>query len=96
MINKFLENKNIRLAIFLKLQELRRTSSRSIMFENIEDILIHFIWRNNEPTHLYGAVNDILKITGEDIVEYLAMQAKMEESRSNIKEFKTLLGRNDG
>lgn len=86
------DNKQIQLAIVLKLQQLKREQLPSLEYQHIEDVLFKLKWKNVSPISLHDAVNDILSLSADEVVAYLSKQAIVEGYYQNINEFSDLMG----
>lgn len=86
------DTREIQLAIVLKLQELQRSYYRNLRYENIEDMLKYYIWRKGIPTTLHIAVNDILSITADRVVQYLSSQATKDGFYQKLTDFEDVIG----
>ncbi len=82
----------IQMAMVLKLSMLRRNSNPNFTYQNIENVMYNEVWKKKEPSLVSEAVNDIMKLTAEDIVKYLSKQAIIDGKSKRIEDFEDLLG----
>lgn len=77
----------LKVAIYLKLEKLRRENNPNLAFENIEDTLVHYIWKEQLPLHLSVAIEDIMNLSSEQIVQFMAYQAVVDGYNSKLSDF---------
>ncbi|MCI6271564.1 MAG: post-transcriptional regulator [Erysipelotrichaceae bacterium] len=82
----------IQMAMVIKLSILRRNSNPNFTYEHIENVMYKEIWKNKKPSLINEAINDIMKLTAEQIVMFLSKQAIIEGKSKRIDEFTDLLG----
>ncbi len=87
-----LDNRQIQLTVVLKLQQLRREAIPSLTYQNIEDTLKYWKWRKKMPRTLHEAVNDILSLTADEIVQLLSQRAIVDGYRQSLSDFQDLIG----
>lgn len=85
-------NTEIQMAMVVKLQQLQRSELKTITYWNLEDYLMHDLWRLHLPRSLHEGVNDILHISASDIVKYLSRKAIIEGSEIDLGDFADLIG----
>ncbi|MCI5772968.1 MAG: post-transcriptional regulator [Erysipelotrichaceae bacterium] len=81
----------LKLAIYLKLEKLRRENNPNLVFENIEDTLVNYIWKNQLPIHLSVAIEDIMNLSSEQIVQFMSYQAIIDGYNSKLSDFKDVI-----
>lgn len=86
------DDKEIQMALVIKLQEIQRTKVSTITYEHLEDILENSIWKKKRPVSLHIAINDILSITAEKVVQYLSSKAIVDGYHKKLSDFEELLG----
>lgn len=82
----------LRLTIALKLGQLQREGLRQLTYVQVEETLSKWTWRKHRPLSLSEAVNDVLSLTGEEIVAYLSKQAIIDGHKLTISEFEDIIG----
>ncbi len=82
----------VQMAMVMKLSNLKRTSNPNFTYEQLEDILYNKMWKNSRPNSLSAMVNDIMSISGEELIQYLSKQAVVK--KHHIEDFSDLLGGN--
>lgn len=88
---KMTQDRNIKLAIALKTNQLRREQLSSLTYQHVESALIGK-WKFEKIDSLHEAVNDILKLNANDIVVYLSAEAAMLGNSCRINDFEDLFG----
>lgn len=86
-----IKDKNIKLAIALKVHELQRTQLSSLTYQHVESSLKEH-WRFRKPGSIHEAVEDIQQLSASDVVAYLSTQAVIMGSRMNLNDFDDLFG----
>ncbi len=86
------QSTQIKLAIALQLQRLQRESIPTLTYENIEDTLKYLKWKREFPNTLHQAINDILSLSADEIVQLLSSRAIIDGYRADINDFGDLLG----
>lgn len=89
-----LENRQIQLTIVLKLQQLQRDYLPNLTYQNIEDTLRYWKWKKKTPRTLHEAVNDILSLTADEVVQLLSSRAIIEGYNQSLNDFQDLIGGN--
>lgn len=88
--DSLLNNKNIKLTMYLKINQLHRQNLENLSYNHLIDVLFHFKWKNRLPYTMHEAVDDILSLDANEIVKDLHTLAIMEGANQNdeiIKEF---------
>lgn len=70
-----INNHEIKLAVLLKTEKLKRESMVNLSYEHVYKTLNEFIWKDNAPTSLHQAVNDIMNLDISTVVGYLSVDA---------------------
>ena len=84
-----IKDKNIKLAIALKVHELQRTQLSSLTYQHVESTLMDR-WKLRKPDSLQDAVNDIMHLTAGEVVAFLSSQAIIMGSRMKLNDFDDL------
>ncbi|NLC96441.1 MAG: hypothetical protein GX675_02595 [Erysipelotrichaceae bacterium] len=80
----------IQMAIVMKLSMLKRNSNPNFTYEQLEDILYNDKWKEKIPSSISNAVNDIMSISGDELIQFLSKQAVIQSHQ--ISDFSDLLG----
>ena len=91
-LSDIIHNPQVKLAISLKHMQLQREELASLTYRQVEETMIHFIWKYHKPASLHEAVNDIFELQLGEIVGYLSNQAIVVGSQMKIEDFQDLLG----
>lgn len=76
MYKDMIENDpQIKLAIILKTNQLKREVLSTLTYKHVEKTLYGFVWKGNYPKSINKAVDDILKLDISTIVGYLSLDA---------------------
>lgn len=86
-----IKDRNIKLAIALKVHQLQRTQLSSLTYQHVESSLKEH-WRFRKPGSIHEAVEDIQQLSASDVVAYLSTQAVIMGSRMNLNDFDDLFG----
>ncbi|MGP1376354.1 MAG: post-transcriptional regulator [Bulleidia sp.] len=85
-------NTQVQMCMVIKLQQLQREGMAVLTYANLEDYLQFHLWKKRCPDGLAQAADQILRLTTNDIVRYLSMQAMREASSKKLSDFSDLLG----
>ncbi len=85
-------NQQLRLTMALKLGQLQREGLSQLSLKQVEETLLKWKWRKRQPSSLSEAVNDVLSLSGEEIVAFLSKQAIIEGQKCSISEFEDIIG----
>ena len=86
-----IKDRNIKLAIALKVYQLQRTQLSSLTYQHVESALMDR-WKLRKPDSLQEAVNDIMHLTAGEVVAFLSSQAIILGSRMKLNDFDDLFG----
>ena len=92
MVARILQNSDIQIAIVIKTQELQRTVNPNIGYDQIVEMLINNVWKKKQPFTLHNAVNDILSISADKLVQHLSVKARKDGYRQSISDFYDVIG----
>ncbi|TFG82330.1 MAG: hypothetical protein E4G74_02840 [Erysipelotrichales bacterium] len=86
------DQQQLSLTIALKLGQLQREGLKQLNFQQVEETLLKWKWKKHRPITLSEAVNDVLSISGEEVVAFLSRQAIIEGQKLTISEFEDIIG----
>ncbi len=84
-------NRQLQLAIVLKLQMLQREGLAQLSYQQLEHVLFGWVWRKGVPLSLHEAVEDLFRINADEIVVILSKQAIMDGSKKKLSDFDDLI-----
>ncbi|MBR5289377.1 MAG: hypothetical protein IKU28_00075 [Erysipelotrichaceae bacterium] len=84
-------NRQIQLTIVLKLNQLQRLQYPNLTYDNLVDVLVDLKWKRKIPTSLHEAVNDILTLDADTVIQYMSKQAIIDGYRSVLSSYNDLL-----
>lgn len=87
-----IHNKHIKLAIALKTSQLKREELSSLTCEHVESAVVGLKWSNQRPGSVHEAIDDIFKISANEVVQYLSSQAVIVGSQMKLNDFNDLIG----
>jgi hypothetical protein len=87
-----LYDQQIRLTLSLRLNQLQAQWLPSLSATELEEALWHIKWSEGLPPHLSQMIDDILSITPDSIVAYLARKAVLESRKQHLSDYSVLLG----
>ncbi len=91
-MDKSLSDNQIQITIALQLQRLQRDALPNLTYENIVDTLKYLKWKKKKPKTLHEAVNDILSLSADEIVQLLSQRAIIDGFKSSFDDFEDLIG----
>ena len=83
--------KQIDLAISIKASQLQRNDLKSITQKHVKDTLYGMVWNSQPPKTLAQAIDDIFKITANDIVAYLSTQAIIQGGMMSVEDIAKIM-----
>lgn len=83
---------DIKLAIYLKINQLKRENLNSLTYSHILKVLFHCIWQKRLPRSIHEAVNDIMNLNANDIVISLHTLAVIEGSMMGVEKINEFIG----
>lgn len=81
----------INLAIAIKTSQIQREELKSITEKHVKDTLFGTVWKIQRPKSLSKAIDDIFKISVNEIVAYLSTQAIIDGGMMDISEIGSLI-----
>jgi len=87
-----IRDKHIKLAIALKTSQLKREELSSLTCEHVESALMGLKWSQQYPKSVHEAIDDIFKLSANEVVQYLSSQAVIVGSQMKLNEFHDLIG----
>ncbi|MCF0110103.1 MAG: hypothetical protein HUJ57_08635 [Erysipelotrichaceae bacterium] len=85
-------DRRIQLAILLKYRAFLREGGPFISYQNIEDVLNNWVWKKEKPCSLHVAVNDVLSLTSDFIVQCLSSQAIIDSYLADLSSYEDIIG----
>lgn len=92
MRNEPLNDQQIRLTLSLRLNQLQSQWLPSLSAAELEAALWHVKWSEGLPQHLSQIIDDILSITPDSIVAFLARKAVLDSRKQHLSDYSVLLG----
>jgi hypothetical protein len=83
---------SVQMIMAVHLQELRREGQPAMTYADLEDYLADSLWKRKTPRSLSEAADDILKITSDDVIRFLAQRAAVKGASGNLADFTDLIG----
>lgn len=88
-------DQEIRYALAVKLNMLKREGLPDLEYTDLEQAVVHGMWKDQIPSHPSTAVDRILRVKSEDVVTTLTRLALTEGASMDMNDLQDLLGRND-
>lgn len=86
-----ISNRQIQLTIVLKLNQLQRQSYPNLTYDNLVDVLVDWKWKRNVPASLHEAVNDILSLSADTVIQFMSKKAIIDGYRTSLSDYNDLL-----
>lgn len=83
--------KQLQLAIYLRLGQLKREQLATLTYQNMIDTLFDNVWKDKYPESLSDAVADIMNLDVDKIVAYLSNKAIIESKDHHLDEYSDLM-----
>ncbi len=81
----------VQIAFITKLNRLQQNDLPLLTQENLERV-IEEIWIKKPPKTLHEALNDILSLTADKVIQKLSLQAILDGEKQGLSDFEDLLG----
>lgn len=85
-------NTEVQMTMVVKLHQLQRESLATLTYQNLDEYLSQGLWKKRVPRSLHTAVNDVMSVTGSDVVKFMARQAIIQGSSGNLADYVDLIG----
>lgn len=82
-------DQNVELALILKTIDLQRENS-NLKYEELKSLLENKYWKKSYPRHVSDAINNIMSINAEELIEYLTSDAII--NYGHLSDYKDLMG----
>lgn len=89
---EIINSEEVRLAIFLKINQIRREQLKSLRYSHIIQMLFRFVWNNSLPKNLNEAINDIMNLNANEIVASLHTLALIDGSQMSMDKIEDIIG----
>jgi hypothetical protein len=84
-------NRQLQLAMVLKLQMLQRDGLAQLSYQQLERVMFGWMWRKGIPVSLHEAIEDLFRLSADEVVVVLSKQAIMDGSKKNLSDFNDLI-----
>lgn len=88
---EIIRSDEIRLAIYLKLSQLRREKLNTLTYNHILSVLFHQVWNRKLPSSIHIAIRDIMNLKVEEIVMSLHTLAIMQGAQADVEKIDEIL-----
>lgn len=88
------DNTIVQMIMILKMQKLKSEELPTLCYENLESFLSQSLWKEHLPATLNEAADQILHVTSNDIVQFMALKAMTDGAKENLDDFSDMLGGN--
>jgi hypothetical protein len=85
-----MRDSRIKLVIYLKVSQLSREEMSSIKYHHVVDYLKRHKWEKSLPFSFHEATNDIISITAEEIIAFLAQQRSVDSAQYRNDSFRNM------
>lgn len=90
-MSELTSNKEIQLAMMLKVQQLKREDLPTLTVRHLKQTLNQLVWKHKQPTNIHNAINDIMNLDVATIVSFLSINAIQEGSKMNMEDIKDMM-----
>lgn len=85
-------NTLIQLTMVLKLQQLKRSGLPSLKYSNLEEYVNEKLWLNQHPRSLHQAADEILAVSIQEMIRFLAKKAITDGAALKLEDFSDIIG----
>lgn len=90
--DEIVHSDEVKLAIYLKINQLKREQLHSLTYSHVLNVLFFCIWNQKIPTTIHKAVNDVMKLNANDVIVALHTLAMVEGSKMEIDKINEFIG----
>lgn len=87
-----IDDTSVQMVIVMKLNQLKREELPALTYEQLEEYLMQCLWEKRAPSSLNEAANQILHVSGSDIINYLSKMTVIEGAKARIEDFEDIIG----
>jgi hypothetical protein len=82
----------IKLTMTLRLGMIQNEALPHLSYEQFENALWKIKWSEGYPKHIHQIIDDIMRLSAEEIVSHLSTQSVIESRHQTLSDFSTLFG----
>lgn len=86
-MQSFENTQQFQFLLTLKLRKLQNSGYEGISYEDLRRIFIHHIWKHRKPERLSELADEILNLSEQDIVRWLAVDSTIQGYKASIEDF---------
>ena len=83
-------NQQYHLLLTMRLRQLHAQNLKGILLEDLDRMLKEYKWKRKIPNRISEVANDIFSIKDEDVVRWLATEAKVKSNQNSLSDFSQL------
>ena len=87
-----IDDTQVQMVMVIKLRQLQREYLPALSYRNLEQYLSEELWKDGAPSSLHEAADDVMRVTANDIVRYLARRAEIEGRTQKLSDFLDVIG----
>ena len=87
----FETSQQFQLLLTIKLRRLQNSGYEGVSYDDLYRVFTRHIWRHKQPERLSELADEILNISDQDIVRWLAVDSTIQGFKSSLDDFASLL-----
>lgn len=87
----FETSQQFQLLLTIKLRRLQNSGYEGVSYDDLYRVFTRHIWRHKQPKRLSELADEILNISDQDIVRWLAVDSTIQGFKSSLDDFASLL-----
>lgn len=90
-MESFKTSQHVQLLLTIKLRKLQSKGYEGISYDDLHRIFVKHIWKHRQPKRLSELADEILNISEQDIVRWLAVDSTIQGYQSSLDDYATLI-----
>lgn len=90
-MQSFETSQQFHLLLTIKLRRLQNSGYEGVSYDDLQRVFTRHIWRHKQPSRLSELADEILNISDEDIVRWLAVDSTIQGFKSSLDDFASLI-----
>lgn len=90
-MQSFETSQQFQLLLTIKLRRLQNSGYEGVSYDDLYRVFTRHIWRHKHPSRLSELADEILNISDQDIVRWLAVDSTIQGFKSSLDDFASLL-----
>lgn len=90
-MQSFETSQQFQLLLTIKLRRLQISGYEGVSYEDLFRVFTRHIWKHKQPNRLSELADEVLNISDEDIVRWLAVDSTIQGYKASLDDFASLI-----